>query len=236
MTATMTTAMTVTTTPSDVLLFIPNLIGYFRVICTLTSLTLMICVPSTWLLAILLYLSSFILDLFDGMAARKLNQTSSFGGLLDMITDRCSTLGLLYVLGTETSTPLFRLGFLMLIILDISSHWCQQFSTTALQPTAHHKSEASNAGRFFLVQWYYKYYWFFGYLCVGAEVFWICRYSMVHVDPSSALSVLVHVLAAVFAPGCVMKQIINVFQLTSACHAVASYDAKEAVQSSKKAF
>ena len=227
--------MILTTTPSDVLLFIPNLIGYFRVICTLTALTLMICVPSTWLFAILLYLCSFVLDLFDGMAARKFNQTSNFGGLLDMITDRCSTLGLLYVLGTKSSSPLFCLGFLMLIILDIASHWCQQYSTTALQPTAHHKSEASNADRFFLVQWYYKYYWFFGYLCVGAEVFWICIYSLIHVAPFSRLSSLVHVLAAVCAPGCLMKQVINVFQLTSACHAVATHDAKEAIQSSKKA-
>jgi phosphatidylglycerophosphate synthase len=29
----------------------------------------------------------------DGLVARKLNQTSTFGGLLDMVIDRCSTLG-----------------------------------------------------------------------------------------------------------------------------------------------
>ena len=29
----------------------------------------------------------------DGLVARKMNQTSTFGGLLDMVTDRCSTLG-----------------------------------------------------------------------------------------------------------------------------------------------
>jgi phosphatidylglycerophosphate synthase len=34
----------------------------------------------------------------DGMVARKLGQTSTFGGLLDMVTDRCSTVGLLFVL------------------------------------------------------------------------------------------------------------------------------------------
>lgn len=53
------------------------------------------------------YLASFILDLFDGMAARKFDQCSEFGGLLDMVTDRCSTLGLLFVLygeyGSESS-------------------------------------------------------------------------------------------------------------------------------------
>lgn len=228
------------TTAADILLFIPNLIGYVRVVLTLTALTLMLCVPSVWLLAILLYLTSFILDLFDGMAARKFQQTSSFGGLLDMITDRCSTLGLLYVLGTATSTNegpvVHRLAFLMLIILDISSHWCQQYSTTALQYNSHHKSETSNADRNFLVQWYYKYYWFFGYLCVGAEVFWICSYSLTNLTEkdSTILLAFVRGLAIACAPGCAMKQIINVFQLTSACHAVASYDAKNHMKQQHK--
>jgi phosphatidylglycerophosphate synthase len=49
----------------------------------------------------MLYLYSFTADLFDGMAARKFNQCSTFGGLLDMVTDRCSTLGLLFVLYGE---------------------------------------------------------------------------------------------------------------------------------------
>ena len=51
-------------------------------------------------------MSSFVGDLFDGMAARKFKQESSFGGLLDMVTDRCSTTGLLYILSTEYKPPL----------------------------------------------------------------------------------------------------------------------------------
>ncbi len=47
----------------------------------------------------------------DGLVARKLNQTSTFGGLLDMVTDRCSTLGLLYVLGGDYSNMDEELGF-----------------------------------------------------------------------------------------------------------------------------
>jgi phosphatidylglycerophosphate synthase len=41
--------------------------------------------------------------MFDGMAARKYNQCSTFGGLIDMVTDRCSTAGLLCVLSREYS-------------------------------------------------------------------------------------------------------------------------------------
>ena len=88
-------------TAQQILLYIPNLIGYTRVILTLSSLTLMIISPSCWALAIALYVASFVGDLFDGMAARKLGQTSTFGGLIDMVTDRCSTTGLLCVLIRE---------------------------------------------------------------------------------------------------------------------------------------
>jgi len=46
-----------------------------------------------------------------------------------MITDRCSTAGLLHVLSFEyneyVTFPLFRVLFMGLILLDISSHWCQ---------------------------------------------------------------------------------------------------------------
>ena len=70
--------MTVTT--EQVLLFAPNLIGYFRVFGTCSGLFLMIAHPEYWVLAILLYISSFVGDLFDGMVARKLNQTSEYRG------------------------------------------------------------------------------------------------------------------------------------------------------------
>ena len=89
------------TTAGDVLLYVPNLIGYLRVICTVLSLILMICFPQRWIIAIILYVASFVGDLFDGLAARKFDQCSIFGGLLDMVTDRCSTAGLLCVLSHE---------------------------------------------------------------------------------------------------------------------------------------
>ena len=89
------------TTAGDVLLYVPNLIGYLRVICTVLSLILMICFPQRWIIAVILYVASFVGDLFDGLAARKFDQCSIFGGLLDMVTDRCSTAGLLCVLSHE---------------------------------------------------------------------------------------------------------------------------------------
>lgn len=46
---------TTTTTTKDVFLFIPNLIGYVRVIFSITSLSLMIFMPEMWILGELYY-------------------------------------------------------------------------------------------------------------------------------------------------------------------------------------
>jgi len=180
--------------------------------------------------AIGLYISSFVGDLFDGMAARRFNQSSTFGGLLDMITDRCATLGLLMVLMGEYSVPgvtqyttLYKLLFSFLAILDISSHWCQMFSTAAMN--LHHKSRDGNKGRFILVQWYYDIYLFFGYCCVAAEFSYISLYVLAHAHTDTSMYTLCNHLLRLCVPGLIIKNIVNVFQLTSACSAVAQHDA-----------
>lgn len=222
------------TTASDVLVYVPNLIGYARVLCAVSSFLLMICTPQLWLLAILLYLTSFVGDLIDGWAARRMKQCSSFGGVLDMVTDRCSTAGLLFVLAgeySETDTtlgfPVFRITFLALLILDISSHWVQMHSSFAVG--AHHKSAEGNKDKNFLVRWFYQYYWFFGYLCVGAEFTYILMYTLLHMPKNAGL---VHnalqALLMACVPGCLAKQAVNVAQLSSSCRAIAQYDADTA--------
>lgn len=208
------------TTAFDVFVFIPNLIGYCRVIFTLASFVLMINFESEWRIAICLYLASFAGDLFDGLAARKFNQCSTFGGLLDMVTDRCSTLGILYVLGILQER--MRLIYLFVIVLDISSHWCQMYSSLG---KGHHKSSESNEGRNLLVQWYYKYYVFFGYLCVGAECTYVSSYILHYLSTDSGWYQVVFGIFLFCLPGCLMKQIINMFQLSSACYVVAIEDA-----------
>lgn len=221
-------------TSKDVLLYVPNLIGYSRVVASFSSFFLMVFVPGQWFLAASTYLYSFAADLLDGMAARKLNQCSTFGGLLDMVTDRCSTLGLLFILfgkygygngcsGNDTTCGLYRMMFLLLAILDISSHWCQMYSTASLQ--IHHKSSEGNANRFFLVRWYYQCYPFFGYCCVSAEVTYITMFVLAHAE-DGVLKDVVSILLKVCIPGNFMKQVVNVFQLCSACDAVAEYDAQ----------
>jgi len=253
--------MTTATTANDVLLFYPNLIGYSRVLFSLLSFLIMIGSPNNggWLIAILLYIGSFIGDLFDGYVARKFNQCSTFGGLLDMITDRCSTLGLLYVLSIDigsslvveqpsaTTVALYRIIYLFLMLLDISSHWCQMYSQG--QSKHHHKSDEGNQDRNILVQWFYKYYYFFGYLCVGAELTYITLYALNYMEQCvmqgegvfflstafvSATVMPIKTLFYLCLPGCIAKQAVNIMQLCSACYAVASYDADCCNNNNKK--
>jgi len=214
--------MTAVTT-NEVLLYVPNLIGYSRVVCTAGSLSLMVAAREYWILAIILYLASFVGDLFDGLVARRLGQTSTYGGLLDMVTDRCSTLGLLFVLAIDYEEVYLRLAFLSLCLLDISSHWCQMYSTCSLGK--HHKSVDGNEGRSFLVRWFYRYYFFFGYLCVGAEFTYVLAYAMQFTTNYWIHPILKMALWLVI-PGCFLKQLVNTMQLTSACYAVAAYDAE----------
>ena len=96
------------------------------------------------------------------------------------------------------------------------------YSTSALGK--HHKSEEGNEGRNFLVRWFYKYYYFFGYCCVSAEFTYIFAYALQFTE-GTWLHPLLQFLLMVCIPGCIMKQAVNVMQLQSACYAVAQSDA-----------
>ena len=69
----------------NVYLFYPNLIGFARVALGLASFFYMQTSPY---LAMALYWTSAFLDAFDGMAARHFNQSTKFGSVLDMVSDR----------------------------------------------------------------------------------------------------------------------------------------------------
>ena len=124
--------------------------------------------------------------------------------------------------------PILQL-FTLLIILDISSHWCQMYSTTS--QNSHHKSAEGNEGRFFLVRWYYSSYPFFGYCCVGAEFTYVTIYILSRLqgevggDMDAFVKTLGQYFLYIVVPACAVKQVVNVSQLCSSCYAVAARDA-----------
>src|SRR5258708_4626794 len=99
-----------------VFLFIPNIIGYFRFLFLFATLFTYQEHP---LLTVLFYGLSQTLDAFDGMAARKFDQSTKFGAVLDMVCDRASDAVILAILGNLY--PKYSWIFFSDIILDLVS-------------------------------------------------------------------------------------------------------------------
>ncbi|KAK2511030.1 hypothetical protein Q9233_017267 [Columba guinea] len=83
-----------------------------------------------------LYGASAALDAVDGAVARRLNQGTRFGAMLDMLTDRLSSMCLLVNLALlyPATAALFQLS----MALDVASHWLHMHCTT-LEGGASHK-------------------------------------------------------------------------------------------------
>eukprot|EP00049_Salpingoeca_infusionum_P026866 m.28546 g.28546 ORF g.28546 m.28546 type:complete len:225 (+) comp9049_c0_seq2:116-790(+) len=156
----------------NIFLFVPNLIGFLRVILGIASLFFMTTQP---IVAMALYWSSAFADVFDGMAARHFNQSTTFGAVLDMVSDRCTTLCLWFT--CAQFYPDYVVYFQLLAILDISSHWFQMYDALTQGKTSHKliKLDENPVLRF--------YYWkpvLFS-LCSANELFFMAIY-LLHFD------------------------------------------------------
>ena len=201
-------------TAEDILLFFPNIIGYARVVFMLLALYF---AQSDWKKCLSCYCVAFGGDVVDGWVARRFNQSSAYGGTLDMVTDRVSTTGFLVVLASLMSQH--ALYFSLLAVLDIASHW---FHMVSISVGAGHKSEEALRERNAILKWYYGIYVLFGYCCVGAEFFYIFLY-VYHFTSSPMVLKLALYLCG---PACALKNVINVVQMCSACYAIAENDAE----------
>lgn len=199
----------------NVYAYIPNLIGYARVLMTIAGVYLCLNAfrhkTNDWKIGLALYTSSFILDFFDGYAARTFKQSSNFGAVLDMVTDRVSTM-LLLVLLCQLYPTRFE-AFAGLAALDYSSHWVQMYAAKG-----HHKT--SNEDKNIIVRTFYGVYPFFGFCCVGTEIFYVAMVADYFVDNEILTFFLVPLFVA-----CVSKNIVNVAQLCSGFESVAKRDA-----------
>ena len=92
-----------------------------------------------------LYSVSCLLDALDGVAARRFEQSTRFGAVLDMVTDRCTTACLLVFL--SSAWPRWSLLFQGLISLDLASHYMHMFATLVMagQAQSHKKVDSSRS-------------------------------------------------------------------------------------------
>lgn len=103
------------------------MIGYSRIILAIASLYYMPLHPRT---CSGLYSISCLLDALDGYAARYFEQSTQFGAVLDMVTDRCTTACLLVFL--SSAWPRWALLFQCLISLDLASHYMHMYATLTM--------------------------------------------------------------------------------------------------------
>ncbi|VEU21479.1 DEKNAAC102478 [Brettanomyces naardenensis] len=214
--------------PNDIFHFIPNLIGYGRVVTLLASWLTMDRYP--WLTMGILYSSSCLLDAFDGAAARKYGQSTKFGAVLDMVTDRSSTCSLIVYLAIVY--PKWTIAWQFLISLDLSSHYMHMYAMITSGSTSH--KNVSKDTNFFLRIYYTKRVVLF-LVCAFNEIFYIALY-FAHFDVGSFPFTNIPfgvVLVYVSAPVWLFKQIMNVVQLVNAAEIMARLDAKDYNQRNK---
>lgn len=101
----------------------------------------------------LLYSISCLLDALDGYLARIFQQSTRFGAVLDMVTDRCTTSCLLVFLAI--AMPGWAVVFQALITLDFASHYMHMYATLAMGGVwGSHKNV--DAGRSWIMNLYYQ--------------------------------------------------------------------------------
>lgn len=123
--------------------------GYVRIVLAISSLYYMPLHPRT---CSLLYSISCLLDALDGYAARYYEQSTRFGAVLDMVTDRCTTSCLLVFL--SSAFPRWAIIFQSLISLDFASHYMHMY-TTLVMGGSNQSHKSVDKSRSWLLNLYY---------------------------------------------------------------------------------
>lgn len=210
------------TKPNDIFYFVPNLIGSGRVITLILSFFTMKNHPIITMGC--LYTTSCLLDAFDGYYARKFSQSTQFGAVLDMVTDRCSTCSLIVFL--SVLYPNYYVAWQALISLDLASHYVHMYAQLASGSSSHKKMRE---GANWLLKLYYENRTFLFLVCAYNELFYIAIY-LYHFDIFYVPGTNIHLslwIAIACTPVWFFKQVCNVIQLIDAGKILAELDAKK---------
>ncbi|XP_015275021.1 PREDICTED: CDP-diacylglycerol--inositol 3-phosphatidyltransferase [Gekko japonicus] len=206
----------------NIFLFVPNLIGYARIIFAFIAFYFM---PTSHLTASFFYLLSGFLDAFDGHAARVLNQGTRFGAMLDMLTDRCATMCLLVNLAMLY--PESALWFQLSMSLDVASHWLHLHSTV-VKGGESHKSIDLSGNR--ILRIYYSSRPVLFIMCAGNELFYCMLYLLCFGEGPEILPGpvgLYRLVLWVSTPIAITKSLISLIHLICASCNMAALDAAE---------
>lgn len=161
----------------NIFMFWPNIIGYSRIVLAIASLYYMPLHPRT---CSVLYSVSCLLDALDGYAARIFEQSTRFGAVLDMVTDRCTTSCLLVFL--SSAFPRWAILFQGLIALDFASHYMHMYATLVVGgvDSSHKNIDKSQS---WLLNMYYTNKNVLFTFCALNELFFIALYLLSFSSP-----------------------------------------------------
>ncbi|XP_055504140.1 CDP-diacylglycerol--inositol 3-phosphatidyltransferase isoform X2 [Leucoraja erinacea] len=204
----------------NIYLFVPNIIGYVRILLALLSFWLM---PHSPVGAITCYGISTLLDSVDGHAARLLDQCTRLGAMMDMLTDRCSTFCLMFTLCIFY--PSYAFIFQVSAALDIASHWLHLHSVT-LQGAGSHKQ--IDQGGNSILRYYYSNKAILFLMCVGNELFYMSLYVLYFTEgwmvPVVGGDLSLRPILWACLPVAVAKSGVNVVHLVSAARTLVAID------------
>ncbi|KAM7532950.1 hypothetical protein Aperf_G00000127690 [Anoplocephala perfoliata] len=204
----------------NVFLFVPNIIGYARIILLIYACWFM---PSDPIRSISAYFLSALLDAFDGHAARLLNQSTKFGAMLDMLSDRCTTMCLLFTLGTFY--PRYLFVFQLSASIDIASHWLH-VHTSIQSGIASHKTINLDGNP--LLRIYYNNRPVLFTMCAGNELFYGMLYLLHFSDGPKFLGIgMFYWILCPSALISILKTFISLVHLYAASVNIAALDTAE---------
>jgi len=192
-----------------------NIVDYIRLILLVAAF---VCHDDPYLFFVL-YALSQTMDMLDGYMARKYNECSSFGAVLDMVLDRASDAMIFVLLGMLY--PLYNPLFGFLALLDLCSHWTHMYVSVLEH---HHHKECTNP----ILKFYYKKS-VLALLCAGNEGCWMSLYLLHHApDMFQGAELVARCLFYFCLPLAIAKQFISIVQWCDACEQIAEYDLKNA--------
>ncbi|XP_029163149.1 CDP-diacylglycerol--inositol 3-phosphatidyltransferase [Nylanderia fulva] len=208
------------TESENIFLFVPNIIGFGRVILALISFYFM---PTNYVIASWCYVVSSLLDAIDGHAARYYNQSTKFGAILDQLTDRVGTMCLMVTLCLFY--PTYTFWFQLSMAIDIACHWIY-LHTTLLQGKTSHKFIDMSENP--IMRLYYTNRTVLFFMCAGNEAFYAGLYLLHFTEgPILAGIGLYRLIVYLSAPIAFVKAAISVLHGYVSCINLSIIDVKE---------
>ncbi|XP_011632698.1 CDP-diacylglycerol--inositol 3-phosphatidyltransferase isoform X1 [Pogonomyrmex barbatus] len=208
------------TETENIFLFVPNIIGFGRVILALISFYFM---RTDYIIATWCYVISSLLDAIDGHAARYYNQSTKFGAILDQLTDRIGTTCLMVTLCLFY--PAYTFWFQLSISIDIACHWIY-LHTTLLQGKTSHKFIDMSENP--IMRLYYTNRIVLFFMCAGNEAFYAGLYLLHFTEgPIFAGISLYRLIVYLSAPVALVKAAISLLHGYVSCINLSIIDVKE---------